>query len=83
MKFQLDDSIAIDVNTGAESMEHRMFVRRGEMSSIQSSITRVVRAGNDGRWMGGGISSAEVSERSVTIVSARSESPQKLHTTEL
>ena len=59
---------ATDVSAGAESMEHRMFVRRGEGTSIQRSRTRVVRAGNDGIGTRGGIIPSGVSEKLFIIV---------------
>jgi len=55
------DPMVIDVNAGAEEMEHRRFVRRGEGPPAQSSTCRAARAGKDGIWTGGGISSVGVS----------------------
>ena len=81
MRSQSACFIAMDDNAGVESMERcRIFVRRGEGLYKRRSITRVVRAGNGGRWRGGGIPLVEVSVRSVIIVSARSENTQRPRT---
>ena len=53
--------MVIDINTGAEEMEYRRFVRRGEGPPAQSSTSRAASAGKDGIWTGGGISSTGVS----------------------
>ena len=53
----------IDVNTGAEGMEHRKLVRWGEGSPAQSSTSKVARAGKGGIWIGGGVSLATVSRK--------------------
>ena len=55
------DPMVIDVNAGAEEMEHRRFVRRGEGQPAQSSTSRVARADKEGIWTGGGIPSVGVS----------------------
>jgi len=51
----------IDVSAGAQEMEHRRFVRRGEGPPTPSSTSRVARAGKDGIWIGRGTFSAGVS----------------------
>ena len=81
MRSQSACFIAMDDNAGVESMERcRIFVRRGEGLYKRRSITRVVRAGNGGRWRRGGIPLVEVSVRSVIIVSAQSENTQRPRT---
>ena len=55
------DPMVMDVNAGADEMEHRRFVRRGEGQPAQSSTSRVSRADKDGIWTGGSVSSVGVS----------------------